>query len=485
MTTALDDLETSFLQFALPIVHSIASVNPEDIDHTVIPTMHVSGMNLTAEPLTVADIGAFMATRFPNPYELPGAQSCVDAHCDAGIFMVPPHIGGHESMPLIDRAMVYPSLSVRLRDVITDAVITEVNRGTLIVEETELLESYRRHRDDWTAQSCAVEYLWPVFGFSMQGRAVHPISDELILMPFTDDAKSKFIDSANRSGHSDAMKGLQLFLETQYVLALNGTHVTGGAIFSQDRIDEVGDFVTALRLFSPGMTGIYTVRALFQVQTMPEMMTSIDEYDTGRTFPPYQLEQTKLDAVLTYYHLLRRLRVERRDANLLAALHHFNQSYTRKRDEDRLLDLTIALESSILAATTGGEFRFRMALRGVAALTQAGLLRDGDSRIEYKRFFTALYDVRSKIVHEGRSLTEMLANKDLAPAVKRLMRTGQHLGDAPTHAEDAVRQILRMYLIGVEGRSSVQDINTALDDHLIRKLSPLPSSSTATGQLSS
>jgi hypothetical protein len=76
------------------------------------------------------------------------------------------------------------------------------------------------------------------------------------------------------------------------------------------------------------------------------------------------------------------------------AFRRFNQSFRRKDVDDRLVDLAIVLESTVLAGATA-ELFWRAQVLGAELLRSE--LKPATARDQIK----ALYDARSKIVHEG------------------------------------------------------------------------------------
>ncbi len=87
-------------------------------------------------------------------------------------------------------------------------------------------------------------------------------------------------------------------------------------------------------------------------------------------------------------------------AGLGLALNRFDQSYSRESGEDMILDLTIALESTLLAGVAG-EFSYKFALWGAA------LLASNRSPQETYYLLASMYQIRSKIVHEGQTLQQL------------------------------------------------------------------------------
>jgi hypothetical protein len=110
------------------------------------------------------------------------------------------------------------------------------------------------------------------------------------------------------------------------------------------------------------------------------------------------------------------------------AVNRFNASYAKESSEDRIIDLTIALESSLLYESRG-ELAYKLSLRG------ATILRETFDVHETFRFLGKLYRYRSKIVHGGH---------------KKLFGNWKDARDFADKAEEYTRLILRSLLLHEE-----------------------------------
>src|ERR1051326_6606356 len=81
----------------------------------------------------------------------------------------------------------------------------------------------------------------------------------------------------------------------------------------------------------------------------------------------FVLSEAELATVQQLIRALEKLPLPKQ-GGLRLALQRLNRSYTRFLPEDRLIDLTIALESTLLAGEGGSELKFRLVMRGVVLL---------------------------------------------------------------------------------------------------------------------
>ncbi|WP_115862516.1 HEPN domain-containing protein [Halorussus litoreus] len=84
----------------------------------------------------------------------------------------------------------------------------------------------------------------------------------------------------------------------------------------------------------------------------------------------------------------------------------FEEMFTKRRDEDAVLDCLIALEGTLLMGTRRSSYTFRIGLRG-------SLLLDNSNRISWDRerirnFLQGLYSVRGEIVHQDKPLEQAI-----------------------------------------------------------------------------
>lgn len=109
---------------------------------------------------------------------------------------------------------------------------------------------------------------------------------------------------------------------------------------------------------------------------------------------PYLLEEEDLPALTGLSERVGRARV----GPLRIAMSRFNLSYERDTDEDRFIDLWIALEA-LFSPSDKMELRYRIALRAAHLIEEPG-----DKREQVYRTLLSSYNLRSDVVH-GMKLT--------------------------------------------------------------------------------
>lgn len=347
--------------------------------------------------------------------------------------------------------------------------------------QKQLLASYAHFQKTWTTTDALWVVIIPLLQFTCDFQQEEQVSPHLQLTPFTTEEKTSIWNQAQgtdlslRYAFSGPMHvDIHAFQRTAF--KLSGTHIkpkNGIGVGDSDEIaEEVLDILTALRLIRAGDVGVH---AFFEKNDLPRtsnptssMYIRNDQILRGHG-PKYTLMKDDLPILRYLLDALRRLRTQQQPkkgkqlsqrgteqyyGDLTLALGRFNQSYVRNRGEDRIIDLTIALESSLFSKQET-ELRYRFVLRGTALLAMAGA-KDWEPH-KGKAFLQVMYDVRSSIVHNGQQLT------DLEDKLKVLQRMG--MGTSPyeflRQCENIVREILRAYVFW---RASGRSKETIIDD---------------------
>jgi hypothetical protein len=176
--------------------------------------------------------------------------------------------------------------------------------------------------------------------------------------------------------------------------------------------------------------------------------------------PTYRLEAADMAALQSLIDDVRQLTLRMHQGGVTVALRRFNQAYARDwfmGSEDRIIDLTIALESTLLADVQD-ELQYRLALRGAALLSGTRAPDETRSLLE------TIYKVRSKIVHEGKQLAELgnLTNRVSIPA---------NVPDGFARVcEDIVREILRTFVHHAAAGKTPKALTMELDKRLLHGL---------------
>jgi hypothetical protein len=255
------------------------------------------------------------------------------------------------------------------------------------------------------------------------------------------------------------------YTRSSYKLACTHLQEQNKQYSTEEVNEEAMDILTALRLVKVGDVGapaIFERSELYSLVIPNPIVTRTSDYNvrqmgSGYSIIEYSLSEAELSQVINLFNCLQRLRSLSQRGGLAVALRRFNQAYSREQSEDRIIDLTIALESCLLAGESR-ELSYRFALRGTA------LLADTRDSKEIKALLNEIYSTRSNVVHNGKTLSEL--KKD-------------NKGDPPGHkaqeflrqSEELARAILREYVTQMTSKNLVvKKLNDQLEDHIIGSL---------------
>jgi hypothetical protein len=338
----------------------------------------------------------------------------------------------------------------------------------------EVMAQYRALRDSWTSRLTRFEVSIPLLGLTGQVadeefQAESHIADRLRLSRMSGDDKTRLW--TYRTEPPDFARVDEESLgRVQYHLAGTFEEDLPRQFPSQALANDLYQFVLALRLLKAGDVG---VDAIFRTALEPRVRDVTEAF----TFPyltlgpfsrPFVLMPGDLTKVRRISDVLRDLEASGGSAALDMALYRFVQSYSRLFPADRVLDFTIALEACLLKNES--ELGYKFSMRGAALLARAGLSVPETTGT----LLGSLYKARSKIVHEGKSVSEVLKLED----VKETAAEGDPL-QMLTIWEDLAREILRAFVdiirrkVGAnEGRKIkpgklMDDIRGELDDQII------------------
>ena len=96
------------------------------------------------------------------------------------------------------------------------------------------------------------------------------------------------------------------------------------------------------------------------------------------------------------------------DRALNTAINRYNDYFTRKEVEDRLIDLMIAFEAIFLRENEKMELTFKLALRTAVFLEGRDIKREN-----LFEFIKKAYDVRSPIIHRSKTKDKIKVKKSL------------------------------------------------------------------------
>ncbi len=304
----------------------------------------------------------------------------------------------------------------------------------------------------------APEVTVPLQNFRMEGDGL-ALGLRLRIAPFTPLDKHRLLphwrDSPFVDGWSD-YPSLAAATFRLYGRAGRGSEVA-------EPLADIGTAITALRLFKAGDVGMAVAfqhgRERKQGRQPELMMINYTDWAARRPGYMYELSAGEWSGLRAKMRLVRRAFDRARDHELDFGLRRFHQSFSRTREEDRIIDYAIVLESTLLKDVKD-ELTYRLGLRAAA------LLAGRREPQETQGWLAALYAVRSKVVHDGKQLR---GDQDVERMLRRL-DDSLSPEEFPRRWEQIVRDVLNGYIAAVALGGSIKDTNEALESRITASL---------------
>lgn len=388
---------------------------------------------------------------------------CARSHWDAGIFQsppIPPHMGALEVCDSFDQAQ--PQIGEALLQPILEVA---KSRDSFALRPQDLIAAYREAKSSWIAPIASRRQTVPLLNFQSDITQRTSIGTNFELSPFTPDEKTEAYAHLGSPFSANLHEGVSLTGAQFKLFRVGGQEKRTRTVEQEiaamtDTAGEIGDIITALRLLKAG-----SVSAPILVEIgdgkLPwgafSMSRGVGVY--AAPFPAtYTLSAPEVAQVNHIYQSLRDLDAKREPrGGLDVALRYFNQSYARSSLEDRVIDLAIVIESTLLHKERD-ELKFRASLLGGALLSGQRQPKSTYERIK------SLYDARSGIVHNGKALAEL-----------KKERSGLDPTQFCSECEELVRGILWAYVerltrVKTQRDYGVSALNTDLVDHVVSNL---------------
>jgi hypothetical protein len=288
------------------------------------------------------------------------------------------------------------------------------------------------------------------------------LGDGFSLSPFTDTERSDALRLGKSVPMWEELLTPALLRRAQVKLRKTFMLPPGQSPETDEMRESIGYVVGALRLHKRGDVGTWAEFSRAPIEAS-YAGGYLEEYRVRRGGTTYAFLAADVPAVVALAEGLRDARVK----SLAIALRRFNLVYARDLHEDRIIDLSVSLEASLLAGIEE-ELTYRLAIRGAALL--AAVRRPTETHT----LLDTLYFARSKIVHEGRDLFDKDTRNPIAKRARRLETffPGMELHEFSGHCEECVRDVLKAYIGHLRDGKSLGQINSDLDVRVLERLAP-------------
>ena len=325
----------------------------------------------------------------------------------------------------------------------------------------QILACLDRYIAHWKGEAATDPRLAPLYNFETEIETIR-LSEFVSIVRFTDEEKTRTMNSLAPLEEAIDLRNYASSFHVVRLRSIDGScdEGTRNAILGQAR-KTLQCTITTLRLLKPepiGTMGYIHTRKLAG-PTGPGF-SPLEEYNLpwnwlSRFRDPYVLERADLSRFRRLYKILSRNEFQKWN-ELGIPLRRFNHSCQRERDEDRILDYVICVESALLYGDRS-ELSYRLALRA------AKLLRD---RYDPKQTFDhmrCLYDVRSRIVHENSSLHSPSARKDIT-------RAGLTPQSFARSTDTLMRELMSTIIERIPQDRGLEQLCSDLDNEVVKSL---------------
>ncbi|HEU5378016.1 MAG TPA: hypothetical protein VFV38_21555 [Ktedonobacteraceae bacterium] len=457
---ALDDLFVAFVHAALPLLNQWITAGELWGDSYLRGDFEENAYYRTSDH--VPAFGGLLQKHLSDLLALEETQRCVEKHMQAGV--LPVSTGGTDEavQPAVLDLLVPFVESCKQQD---ELPLADLTNG-------QILEQYYRCRTAWEDADSRFTITFPLINFSSDISQSKQLSPHLSLAPLTPaDKTTLWNDDAKLFTFSTPPLDATTFLHLTWKLvgtfsAQKKEDASDVSNTRQEALDELGDIMTAMHLLKGGDAGapaIYQKRlapVLWEGTRMCYPLNQVRQFPSSR-FSAYELHESDIAPLQELVKALQQLRLAQPRGtsavygDLSVGLRRFNQSYERRLPEDQIIDLTIALESTLLA-DHDDELTYRLAVRGAALLADAGTSwRPRRSRA----LLTAMYAVRSSIVHSG----QLLSDQKILNKIRSIEMESK---DFPQQCEQIVRDVLTAYVQRRAPNQSVKQINKSLEERI-------------------
>ena len=388
------------------------------------------------------------------------AKKCADVFFSSGLasgFKISDNSGNPVENPSLER--LRPFIIVRVLDLPIRQLVLSYDRTSF--SRRQILACLDRYIAHWTGEVATDPKYAPIYNFETEVQAIK-LNRYVSIVRFTDEEKTRIM---NALGPLEKSINIWNYASASHVAKLRPIDGPCGEDEKRDiqmhARKALQCAVTSLRLLKPegvGTTGF--IRCPDLAGIWGARFGPLEDFDLpwnsmSRFRGLYVLDRGTLSRFRVLYKILSANQFEKWDG-LKLLLRQFNRSCQRERDEDRILDYAICLESALLS-DVGTELSYRLALRAAKLLR---VRRDPKKTFEHMQ---CIYSVRSKIVHSNQSLGN--------PAIKReITRIGMQPREFMRSTDTLMRELLSTIIQRVSRQNAFKTLCKDLDGEIVNSL---------------
>ena len=439
--------------FCKSVLHHLkTTTNLQEVPITVKKQLDFDENRISESYIFVSLYSGFLQQKCPLPVmaEFEESRPLIRGLIDAGILRIQSVYDneGNSVNPTFDNNFLW--LLNKFHHLIIEYLKTEKVLDYHSDKFTVLFKSWAKDQITPTWH----EVIIPLTGFNSSINQIELI-DGFKIYKFSNHSKSELF---NRLENISFFYGNTDLSKFTHCLTANSKENSDDQKNIEQLTEDAEDIITGLRLVQEGLIGAGAAfffkhpRRKYGLKMLSSRMDTFNIVTQINIEGKYKFLDTDIGSLIEIVGYLKKVRREH-NKYLNIALRRFNLSYTRNLLEDRLIDLTISLESTMLAEERD-ELKYRLALRG------SFLLRNICPPEETNRILKKMYDVRSKVVHSGETINDSL-KKDKSHSCENFL----------SQVGNVTRKILKEYVtLSASGRS-VTSVNQDIEKQLLELMS--------------
>lgn len=469
-----------YIQFARKLLKNFSEWAKESIPKIYIPRIifYEEGYRDTTEE--VFDYHKVLLSHFDEVLEMNEAVECAKEHIKENIIKINDSMWVYEEVKrhvlsqLQNDEQIYnfeENQSLR-ESILIKATINYLSRPVKEVlwnlktynpTDTEIIDEYTKEKDKWINNLVKVEVTIPLINFDADFD-FEQIGEYLSLSRLSPQEKT---DLWNRHQYIRERISFLSFYNAKYKLYGEYSFEKNGTrpVPAWQIKDDANCFVKALRIFKPGNV---SEMAVFEKASpgyflpLSEVVTAQYElnYRINEWGEKYFLLKEEVPQVIDLINTLQNENKKNSLKGIEVAMRRFNSAYNRDFAEDKIIDLTVALESCLLSNEQ--ELSYKFSLRGTSLLA--------DVRVDLeqtKLLLDLMYNIRSKIVHQGAILNDL--PKDICKKIN-LLQPPVRPNQIHHNFEEIVRDALKIYIQHLTKGEDIEAIRKSLDNRIIASL---------------
>ena len=400
----------------------------------------------------------------PSPEEeifpLTIANKCADAFFLAGLasgFKLSNDDGTSIENPSLEQLrpfIVHMELGHPIRHLVQNHQRTSFTKRQVLA----CLDQYIEH---WNGKRSTDPEYAPIYNLETEVTAIK-LNDFVSIERFCDEEKTRIMKALGPLERAIDLGNYASASHVAKLKSIDGTHDEVEKREIKARASKVlRCAITSLRLLTRENVGTMGfIRCPTLAGNMGAGFGPLEDFDApwnkmSRFRQPYVLDRRSLRQFRKIYGCLTANQLERWNGIELL-LRQFNRSCQRGRDEDRILDYAICLESALLSGVST-ELSYRLSLRAAKLL---GGRRDPQ---QVFRFVQCLYNIRSKIIHENQSLSGRIIERETAKLEIRSQ-------DFMRETDMLLRELLSEIIQRVSRQYSFEMLGRELDGEIVGSL---------------